>query len=1148
MSESPKSVIIEPSGSGPSPLVLVVLPRIVDLVIQQDRDLAPAFFSQHRSSYALRRERLLEIVDLDEIGLDDKVELPPEVVLVSQPRQRRIVGREQTPEWRQWRLAASALAILRFDEARANGTLTTSRVHERIETIGHDTFAEIEAVLRRELRLFEDDDLVRVYAEFVTLHAGLSTFAPHALDVFFPSLAGRHHLIAERMFADVHWKAILEEVRPRDAALPIVPTQSEHEAAAAEDEALESPLPPLRPNARRFESLMKWGESTLDRGNAVVSAILFRRAGRLAPDQQRAERAEQSSHKVIQGLVSRLQKALAFDEQQAQAWSLSLADLFRHSSRGFWNTNKRLLYDLQKVCVAYERPSSTIDLFGYLRSFGRRPLKRPLPNQREVLMSKQLRSASSRLAKARLTSSQRATLSKLLREAADSAEAQLRRHLRIRIARSLNAKGLQPENIPEKVARSKLIEELLDVIVSRGHLNMGDVRDAISRSQLKLSDLRARELWEGDAILRADRRLSRLLDGVYRSGEFYLRGLQWLSSLGFGRSQGRFLIKFLVVPFVGAYMILEMFDKLWKVFSGSPSILSYRTSIPEGWFPEPLNSASFSNLWPAVLLLGAFITGLLYAPAFRQSVWLVTQTTFRLLKHVVIDGPRWILSLKWARWILRSRLAKAVRRYVAAPMIPAVVIYLIATLALDFNRYTAVGTFVVIFAAINFFLNSSAGRRFEEYVGAWAARTWYQFRVQVIRSLFDAIMGFFRQLLEFTERVLYAIDEWLLFKTGENRFTFWIKACLGAIWSVVAYVIRAVVTLLVEPQINPIKHFPVVTVSHKLLLPTQPFLAKSLAPALGNPMALTVAGFIVMVLPGVAGFLVWELKSNWRLYRGNRDGTLKPAAVGPHGESFSRLLKPGFHSGMVGKLYGKMRRTERQVSDWQRRQTLATVQHKLHHVEVAVRHFIEREFFGLLRHYPETKGLHLEVSEVRLLPNAIRVRLILGGQDFWKHSAPLHLLYQARRDWLVAKFVSTGWLDKLARRQQEIIITALAGVYKLSGVDLVDEQLKDKLNHPTLLYHLRFNDIEVWPGDQPSMPVTYPLRSWGMLRPQPATLAKSLRFPAVPIKQLVYAEQDIPWQAWVDHWEERPESSEDRTVLDAALHWLPPTRHDWSGI
>ncbi len=39
------------------------------------------------------------------------------------------------------------------------------------------------------------------------------------------------------------------------------------------------------------------------------------------------------------------------------------------------------------------------------------------------------------------------------------------------------------------------------------------------------------------------------------------------------------------------------------------------------------------------------------------------------------------------------------------------------------------------------------------------------------------------------------------------------------LWFFVAYVVRFCVNLLIEPQVNPIKHFPVVTVSHKLLWP-----------------------------------------------------------------------------------------------------------------------------------------------------------------------------------------------------------------------------------------------------------------------------------------------------------------------------------------
>ena len=88
---------------------------------------------------------------------------------------------------------------------------------------------------------------------------------------------------------------------------------------------------------------------------------------------------------------------------------------------------------------------------------------------------------------------------------------------------------------------------------------------------------------------------------------------------------------------------------------------------------------------------------------------------------------------------------------------------------------------MAIFTALDFFLNSSFGREIEKHVGAWISRAWYQFRVQIIRSLFDAVMTAFRQLVEAVERVLYAIDEWLLFKHGENQFTYWLKGILGSV-------------------------------------------------------------------------------------------------------------------------------------------------------------------------------------------------------------------------------------------------------------------------------------------------------------------------------------------------------------------------------
>ena len=81
------------------------------------------------------------------------------------------------------------------------------------------------------------------------------------------------------------------------------------------------------------------------------------------------------------------------------------------------------------------------------------------------------------------------------------------------------------------------------------------------------------------------------------------------------------------------------------------------------------------------------------------------------------------------------------------------------------------------------------------------------------------VIDVFHQILEGLERVLYFVDEWLRFRRGEHRVLLVFKAVVGVVWSIVTYVLRFCITLFIEPQFNPIKHFPVVTVSHKLLAP-----------------------------------------------------------------------------------------------------------------------------------------------------------------------------------------------------------------------------------------------------------------------------------------------------------------------------------------
>lgn len=319
-----------------------------------------------------------------------------------------------------------------------------------------------------------------------------------------------------------------------------------------------------------------------------------------------------------------------------------------------------------------------------------------------------------------------------------------------------------------------------------------------------------------------------------------------------------------------------------------------------------------------------------------------------------------------------------------------------------------------------------------------------------------------------------------------------------------------------------IKHFPVVTVSHKILLPTQPFIASWLGSALSTPMANAVAGVLVTVTPGVAGFLVWELKSNWNLYRANRDATLKPVSVGPHGESLSRLLKPGFHSGAIGKVYGRMRRTERQASLARRRQGMAQSRERLRQIEVAVAQYVHRELFALWRQAAELKSLRFVVETPDLLPNAIRLRLRVKSstdREDLLATEPMHLSFQAHGDCLVVKMIHPGWLSAVTEDQRRVVMVSLSGFYRLSGVDLVEEQVKHALGTPDLLYHIRMADLMVWAPSDREQAITYGLRTWGTIRPHPASRARALQFGPVARKRLLLGERDLAWDDWVSYWE-----------------------------
>src|SRR5262249_18457893 len=155
-------------------------------------------------------------------------------------------------------------------------------------------------------------------------------------------------------------------------------------------------------------------------------------------------------------------------------------------------------------------------------------------SQRIVRITKHLTNAAQRLTSARLSDTDRQHLAKLLQTAQDRSEERLRERFRPVLTDAFDDVGLRPGNPPERTAFHKMIEELLDRVTEYGFLTFSDLRDAVSRNNLKVPDLAdPQEFARGDPLLRLNRRLASLMDGVYRPGEFYLRWLSRLTSLLF---------------------------------------------------------------------------------------------------------------------------------------------------------------------------------------------------------------------------------------------------------------------------------------------------------------------------------------------------------------------------------------------------------------------------------------------------------------------------------------------------------------------------------------------------------------------------------------------------------------------------------------
>lgn len=972
--------------------------------------------------------------------------------------------------WNYWRLLFQAAVVREIDRQIGHGLIDCGR---QFAKLGAAAGREVVFVLESDHYVERVADDAARYRAFAALVLDLIHFAPEALRSFFPSLPPSEvvlALLAEHLEID----RLLQHSQPQGTVSPR--SANAHPENLASEQVASEPTGPADVAETRNEER---------KGNYVRAAIRFTRSGQV-------EEAVAS----LDRLTIALGRAANWTDPERAAWKAALLPLLRSAASGEWPMAARCLYELQKIPDEAGRDIFAVDLVESIRTLGRRPIKRPLPHARFVILLMHLKAAIRQLLRSRLEPAAQLTLQHLMHGEIERTERRVRAEIGPVLAGALAAAGWMPNSCVETVARDKVVAELLDRICDRGIVRIGDLRDAIARNQLKMTDLAAPgEFFTGDLLLRADRQLTYDLDGVYHRGEFYLRGLQRLSSLFFGTHTGRLVFLYLILPFVAAFMTVvftqEVIHLGGKVHGFSSKILKPRSAVRPAGSAESEAEAQqrieaddvavdedtgdvvridtedglqvakvavsssaatthdkFSIPWEWVGPLTLVFLVLFHVPFARFLLLRLAVLIWRAVRFTVWEAPQVFWQSAPVKEIRHSALVRVLYHYLAS----AVVLTLLAIIGMALLGAPALRLFKwggVVFAATVLLANTGWGWVVQERLSARLDDALRLLRVNLIPGFISWCIWAFRALANWIERQLYSVDEWLRFRGGDSSSAFVTKALLGLVWFPIEYVVRFAFYLLLEPQINPVKHFPVVTVSHKVLLPMFPTLAEVLSITEDTAFA------IIFCVPGVFGFIAWELMANWKLYRANRTNRLRPVVIGSHGESMRGLLRPGFHSGTVPKLFKKLRQQCRRNDS----SGAVRIEHELAHAAEGVHLFVERELLVLLE---RTGNWTLALDRSFAVTfGCQRVLVELPAREL--HVQPFAFALENRNGKIESSIVQDGWLDKLLDSQRRLFESALRGLFDMAAAELFEGEPREPMAEALLAKPWNWNEwVTAW--------------------------------------------------------------------------------------
>jgi hypothetical protein len=242
---------------------------------------------------------------------------------------------------------------------------------------------------------------------------------------------------------------------------------------------------------------------------------------------------------------------------------------------------------------------------------------------------------------------------------------------------------------------------------------------------------------------------------------------------------------------------------------------------------------------------------------------------------------------------------------------------------------------------------------------------------------------------------------------------------------------------------------------------------------------------------------------------------LRPIRIGSHNENMARLLRLGFHSGTIPRLFSRLRSASRRALRSGKWKAVHKLREKLHHVEETVRRFVERELLSLLTESPAWQDTQLQVRKVHVACHQFNIEL-------WHHDPayePMRIDFQDRGGWLLASLTQRDWLDAQPEPRRQSFLEALEGLYKYAGVDLIWDQFASGLGETWWWSDMNTDGLLVWRDRGDSSAVLVQIRDTGAaanLTPPPREI---IRLTEDEVRRMVFAKRPIPWATWVTTWE-----------------------------